>query len=110
MIEMVTNLNVKSKKLFVTFFNNLPMMNMKFGVGAGAASRYGPGSDQMMRLLAATAPQHQKLLFWSCISLMQLRLREGKKAVPAPIPINRLNANFKHFNIISSLAPVSAKI
>jgi hypothetical protein len=27
-------------------------------VGAGAASRYGSGSDQMMRLLAATAPQH----------------------------------------------------
>jgi hypothetical protein len=27
-------------------------------VGAGAASRYGSGSDQMMRLLAASAPQH----------------------------------------------------
>jgi hypothetical protein len=27
-------------------------------VGAGAASRYGSGSDQMMRLLAAPAPQH----------------------------------------------------
>jgi hypothetical protein len=27
-------------------------------VRAGAASRYGSGSDQMMRLLAAPAPQH----------------------------------------------------
>jgi hypothetical protein len=27
-------------------------------VGAGAASRYGSGYDQMMRLLAAPAPQH----------------------------------------------------
>jgi hypothetical protein len=26
--------------------------------GAGAASRYGSGSDQKMRLLAAPAPQH----------------------------------------------------
>jgi hypothetical protein len=27
-------------------------------VGAGAATRYGSGSDQMMRLLAVPAPQH----------------------------------------------------
>jgi hypothetical protein len=27
-------------------------------VGAGAASRYGSGSDQKVRLLAAPAPQH----------------------------------------------------
>jgi hypothetical protein len=27
-------------------------------VGAGAATRYGSGSNQMMRLLAASAPQH----------------------------------------------------
>jgi hypothetical protein len=27
-------------------------------VGVGAASRYGSGSDQMMQLLAAPAPQH----------------------------------------------------
>jgi hypothetical protein len=27
-------------------------------VGAGAASRYGSGSDQKKRLLAAPAPQH----------------------------------------------------
>jgi hypothetical protein len=27
--------------------------------GAGAASHYGSGSDQMMGLLAAPAPQHQ---------------------------------------------------
>jgi hypothetical protein len=27
-------------------------------VGAGTASRYGSGSDQKMRLLAAPAPQH----------------------------------------------------
>jgi hypothetical protein len=30
---------------------------------AGAASRYGSGSDQMMWLLAAPAPQHWKKLF-----------------------------------------------
>jgi hypothetical protein len=29
-------------------------------VGAGAASRYGSGSDQKMRILAAPAPQHWK--------------------------------------------------
>jgi hypothetical protein len=28
------------------------------GARAGAASRYGSGSDQMMRLLAAPAPQN----------------------------------------------------
>jgi hypothetical protein len=28
------------------------------GAGAGAALRYSSGSDQMMRLLAAPAPQH----------------------------------------------------
>jgi hypothetical protein len=27
-------------------------------IGAGAASRYGSGSDQMMRLFAAPAPQY----------------------------------------------------
>jgi hypothetical protein len=27
-------------------------------VGAEAATHYGPGSDQLMRLLAAPAPQH----------------------------------------------------
>jgi hypothetical protein len=27
--------------------------------GAGAASRYGSGSDQKLRLLAAPAPQHR---------------------------------------------------
>jgi hypothetical protein len=39
------------------------MFNTIFGagaVGAGAASRYGSGSDQKMRLLAAPAPQHWK--------------------------------------------------
>jgi hypothetical protein len=34
----------------------LTMFNTIFG--AGAASRYGSGSDQKMRLLAAPAPQH----------------------------------------------------
>jgi hypothetical protein len=34
---------------FCDIFNNPPMLNMKFGagaVGAGAASRYGSGSDK----------------------------------------------------------------
>jgi hypothetical protein len=36
------------------------MCNAIVGAGAGAraASRYGSGSDQMMQLLAAPAPQH----------------------------------------------------
>jgi hypothetical protein len=37
------------------------MFNTIVGAGAveaGAALRYGSGSDQMMRLLAAPAPQH----------------------------------------------------
>jgi hypothetical protein len=33
----------------------------------GAASRYGSGSDQMMRLLAAPAPQH-------CVDVMDLEV------------------------------------
>jgi hypothetical protein len=32
-------------------------------VGAGAASRYGSGSYQKMRLLAASAPQHWSILY-----------------------------------------------
>jgi hypothetical protein len=38
------------------------MFNTIVGAGsveAGAASRYGTGSDQMMRLLAAPAPEHR---------------------------------------------------
>jgi hypothetical protein len=34
------------------------MINTIVGAGAGAASRYGSESDQMMPLLAAPAPQH----------------------------------------------------
>jgi hypothetical protein len=44
-------------------FNFLTMKDTIIGagdLGAGAASRYGSGSDQMMRLLAALAPQHWK--------------------------------------------------
>jgi hypothetical protein len=43
------------------FFQFLTMFNTIVGagaVGAEALSRYGSGSDQMMRLLAALAPQH----------------------------------------------------
>jgi hypothetical protein len=42
-------------------------------VGAGAASRYGSGSDQMMRLLVAPAPQHCKTL--------SVEVKEKKKSV-----------------------------
>jgi hypothetical protein len=38
------------------FYN--PMMNIKFGARAEAASRYGSGSAKMIRLLVAPAPQH----------------------------------------------------
>jgi hypothetical protein len=34
------------------------MLNITFRAGAGAASRYGSGYSEMMRLLAALAPQH----------------------------------------------------
>jgi hypothetical protein len=44
-------------------------------VEAGAASRYGSGSDQKMRLLAAPAPQHwgkvcRSLLIQYCIDIL----------------------------------------
>jgi hypothetical protein len=48
-------------KLILCHFKFLTMINTIVGagaVGAGAASRYGSGSDQKMRLLAAPAPQH----------------------------------------------------
>jgi hypothetical protein len=50
-------------------------------VGAGAALRYGSGSDQKMRLLAAPAPQHW-LLRHTDISTPPLRSKFG--------PVNRL--------------------
>jgi hypothetical protein len=40
---------------FLTMFNTIVGAG---AVGAGAASRYGAGSDQKMRLLAPPAPQH----------------------------------------------------
>jgi hypothetical protein len=46
---------------FVSIFNFLTMFNTIAETGAvvaGAASRYGSGSDQKMQLLAAPAPQH----------------------------------------------------
>jgi outer membrane protein assembly factor BamB len=47
--------------IFCVIFQYLTMFNANVGagsVGAGAASCYGSGSGQMMRLLAAPAPQH----------------------------------------------------
>jgi hypothetical protein len=60
-------------KLFV-IFQYLTMFNTivgaaAVGAGSGAASRYGSGSDQMMRLLAAPAPQH-------CIAIFRLRTKK----------------------------------
>jgi hypothetical protein len=43
------------------------MCNTIVGAGAGAASRYGSGSDQKMRLIAAPAPQHW---FWPSVEVM----------------------------------------
>jgi hypothetical protein len=43
------------------------MCNTIVGAGAGAASRYGSGSDQKMRLIAAPAPQHW---FWPIVEVM----------------------------------------
>jgi hypothetical protein len=42
---------------FVLFFNTI-FGDGDVGAGGGAASHYGSGSDQMMRLLAAPALQH----------------------------------------------------
>jgi hypothetical protein len=43
-------------------------------VGAGAALRYGSGSDQMMRLLATPAPQH-----WKKVVLEKMKEETNKK-------------------------------
>jgi hypothetical protein len=50
------NCFILSQFQFLAMFNTI--------VGAGAASRYGSGSDQMMRLLAAPAPAPQHCIFW----------------------------------------------
>jgi hypothetical protein len=49
-------MNGKSKKLlqFVAFFDNLPMLNIRFRAGASLLF----GSANMMLLLTALAPQH----------------------------------------------------
>jgi hypothetical protein len=46
----------------LSHFQLLAMFNTI--VGAGAASCYGSGSDQMMWLLAAPAPAPQHCIFW----------------------------------------------
>jgi hypothetical protein len=44
---------------------------------AGAALRYGSGSDQMMRFFAAPAPQHWILLFWVIkIACLKIKLAD----------------------------------
>jgi hypothetical protein len=72
------------------------MINTGAGaVGAGAASRYGSGSDQKMRLLASPAPQHW-FLPTSTISEILCYVRGffvyGDKAVlkksPGPLSVN----------------------
>jgi hypothetical protein len=90
------------------------MFNTIVGAGsvrAGAASRYGSGSDQMMRLLAAPAPQHwvegavieeQSVLFRLNILLMGHRHEKtAKTAAPSKdskVPLissqNSLNSYF----------------
>jgi hypothetical protein len=71
--DIAENMNWMGDKLlhFVSFFNSKPcLFNTIVGAeavgagavgataGAGVASRYGSGSDQMMRLHVAPAPQH----------------------------------------------------
>jgi hypothetical protein len=57
------------------------MFNTIVGAGAGAASNY--GSDQMMRLLAAPAPQH-------CVFSRKTVKRVGEKVqtVVSILPLN----------------------
>jgi hypothetical protein len=53
--EWVINYFILSHFQFLTMFNTIVGAG---AVGAGTASRYGSGSDQKMRLLAAPAAQH----------------------------------------------------
>jgi hypothetical protein len=48
-------------------------------VGAGAATRYGSGSDQKMRLLAAPAPAPQHWFY--CIKIVLILYWTNKKMV-----------------------------
>jgi hypothetical protein len=50
-------------------------------VGAGAASRYGSGSYQMMRLLAAPAPQNCFSVKEWCIFRIHFKVRSLRKIV-----------------------------
>jgi hypothetical protein len=58
--SIVEEMNRKNIKLlaFVIFLDNLFMLNISFEAGAGAASRYGSGSTEMIRLLAAPTTKH----------------------------------------------------
>jgi hypothetical protein len=58
---MIINVNGKSKKLLqLGTFLIITMVNIKFGAGAAAESRfgYGSGSTRIMRHLPAPAPQN----------------------------------------------------
>jgi hypothetical protein len=62
-IDAVTNLSILNISMVITatFFVIFPfiaMFNTIVGAGAGAASRYGFGFDQKMRLYAGPARQH----------------------------------------------------
>jgi hypothetical protein len=71
LLKIIAEWVITSK--FCVIFQFLIMFNTIVGagaVGAGAASRY--GSDQMMRLLAAPAPQH-------CIQVSEInKITSGK--------------------------------
>jgi hypothetical protein len=58
---------VITKVTFCVIFQFLTMFNAIVGAwAAGAASRYGSGSDQLMRLLAASAPAPQHCFSYWC--------------------------------------------
>jgi hypothetical protein len=67
-------------------------------VGAGAASRYGSssGSDQMMSLLAAPAPQH-----WFGPIIVMISMIESV------VNIKRRSMKLKHFVTSSKIYPCS---
>jgi hypothetical protein len=54
------------------------------GAKAGAASRYGSGSDQKMRLLAAPAPQHCIFLQTNIMILEPSNSKLYRIVAPAP--------------------------
>jgi hypothetical protein len=84
---------------FLTMFNTIVGAGA-FGVGAGAALRYGFGSYQMMRLLAAPALQH-------CLKAILAKIIIQKMRFDASCYIEKLNAEIGR-GIVQNTAQVQS--